>query len=294
MPRTEETVRYIFIGDIHGDIVWLNRIENEFSDQLETGGTKLVSVGDLVDSFTHDLTEQLQVVRKMVNLVEAGVAICTLSNHDLQYMKSHPLNGKGYDTCSGYKGVTLMALAPDLEPKMSKLWVPYFYLESPHRILVTHAGLSLDFVLTNEFPELAGFEMGPGWMDEVREGVGAYDYVMKKAWDEWATGTERGPYRSFGAVGVSRGGMGDCGGPLWCDWQDEFKPIPGLRQVFGHSANFTRARKNQKQIGSLRCTLDEQNWNIDGRRQGSWVLIYDTETFQFTPHDMGLPANDRP
>lgn len=45
-------------------------------------------------------------------------------------------------------------------------------------------------------------------------------------------------------AGVDRGGRQKFGGILWCDWE-RFKPIPGVRQVMGHTPGTeVRFRKN--------------------------------------------------
>lgn len=36
-------------------------------------------------------------------------------------------------------------------------------------------------------------------------------------------------------IGRARGGSAVCGGPLWCDFRNEFVELPDVRQVFGHT-----------------------------------------------------------
>jgi hypothetical protein len=50
------------------------------------------------------------------------------------------------------------------------------------------------------------------------------------------------------AIGHCRGGIHSCGGILWCDFNKEFEPVDGLRQVFGHTAG-----KNIRQKGENMC-----------------------------------------
>ena len=38
-------------------------------------------------------------------------------------------------------------------------------------------------------------------------------------------------------IGHCRGGRNKVGGIWWCDFNEEFKPIPGINQIFGHSAS---------------------------------------------------------
>jgi hypothetical protein len=42
------------------------------------------------------------------------------------------------------------------------------------------------------------------------------------------------PEETFTTVGHARGGV-SYGGPVWCDFNKEFKPIEGVRQIFGHT-----------------------------------------------------------
>jgi len=37
-------------------------------------------------------------------------------------------------------------------------------------------------------------------------------------------------------IGWARGGRSRAGGIFWCDFNDEFIPIPGVNQIFGHTA----------------------------------------------------------
>ena len=36
-------------------------------------------------------------------------------------------------------------------------------------------------------------------------------------------------------IGKRRGGLDDYGGLFWCDWNTEFKPLDGVKQVVGHT-----------------------------------------------------------
>lgn len=61
---------------------------------------------------------------------------------------------------------------------------------------------------------------------------------------------------AFAACGRSRGGLSPCGGPLWCDWHQEFKPSPLIgKQIFGHT------EVSSPQVLDLH--LPTESWNID-------------------------------
>lgn len=54
----------------------------------------------------------------------------------------------------------------------------------------------------------------------------------------------------FFDIGASRGGRSAYGGLFWSDWRFDFKPVPGVNQIFGH----TRGQ-------DIRC--EDNNWCID-------------------------------
>ena len=58
-------------------------------------------------------------------------------------------------------------------------------------------------------------------------------------------------------IGQSRGGSNLVGGIWWCDFNEEFVPVPGLNQIFGHSA-----RGGEAGIRST-ITEDSRNYCID-------------------------------
>lgn len=126
--------------------------------------------------------------------------------------------------CSGFNKATY-ARRHEFEPIVRNLFKPYLYLEDT--ILVTHAGLT-GLAFTKE------------------------DIKNLDAWSK--------DYESpFFAIGRARGGRAPIGGPLWCDFNMEFKPIPNLIQVFGHTHG--AGIRNKEESYCIDC-LD------DGQRSG--------------------------
>jgi hypothetical protein len=70
----------------------------------------------------------------------------------------------------------------------------------------------------------------------------------------------------FKQIGNSRGGYEVSGGLYWCDWWDEFIPVPGLRQVVGHS----HYRPEGESPGIVN---KGSNWNIDCLQRVEEVLL---------------------
>jgi len=100
--------------------------------------------------------------------------------------------------CSGYNAAT-QAHIIHLESRMNDALISYIELEG---FLITHAGVSDTFL--------------KGW------GASLEDYLAKGAYDQ---------------VGAARGGWPGraIGGLRWCDFNSEFTPIEGVKQVFGHT-----------------------------------------------------------
>lgn len=94
--------------------------------------------------------------------------------------------------------------------------------------LITHAGLSANF--------FGG--------EATREDVDTYLYT--------------GDYLQ---VGPARGGYFPCGGILWCDYEREFKAIPGVKQIFGHSAG-TEIRTRDKENYCIDCVGSDNGVHV--------------------------------
>jgi hypothetical protein len=169
-------------------------------------GYKLTLTGDLVDSFVWSRTEQLLLLEEVLNDIEASITECIIGNHEWSYLWPERMK------CSGHDAAFAVQLLP-LHARMFKLMKPYIYDDSyAEPILFTHAGLSAklleDFLVNDQSLLTTTLE------NELR----ALDEGM-----------------AFN-IGASRGGPDPVGGIFWCDYNHDFEPIEGLRQVFGHTA----------------------------------------------------------
>jgi len=103
---------------------------------------------------------------------------------------------------------------------MRALFEPYIW---EGNILVMYAGISAKL--------LRGLEIAEP--NAVRHaGQAVLSKSMLNGW--FADMSEDSPYWW---IGRARGGRDPIGGPLWCDWDAEFTPIPGLLQIVGHTHN---------------------------------------------------------
>ena len=191
-------MKSLFVGDIHGRIEVMEFVEKQFPEHQK------IFVGDLVDSFDRTRRQQLACVEKAFTMIERGDTRVILGNHELSYLVPREMR------CSGF-GESMAAMLLPLKSDIWKKFDHYVWM-AEHKLLVTHAGLT-DLLWTTYALTLENL---PAKLDE-----------WKLA--QWDTSPN-------GWIGKSRGGRNPVGGIFWCDFNDEFRPVKGLKQVFGHTS----------------------------------------------------------
>lgn len=198
-------MKFLFAGDIHGNVSFLDQAIN----YAERHNCRFVQTGDLVDS--HDPLvgpeQQLQVL-ELVHSRRHSTDIYLAGNHDLSYLWHHL-------RCSQYQQSHAGAFRDRLQE------IPFYYFFMIDNLLVTHAGLSLRFL---------------------KDQAGIYDFSLPDnpkntaPWlNTWLTEHTASVWSDLFQPGVARGGDIPTGGITWCDFFEEFEPIPGIHQIFGHS-----------------------------------------------------------
>jgi hypothetical protein len=238
--------KHIFVGDIHGDVGIIRALPEKFPDH------HLIFVGDFLDSFTYPSSYQVECVRLVLDYIRTGRATSLFGNHEFSYLGPRQLLASGYNPITNAQ---FMPLVSDVR----RAFKPFVYF-SASRVLVTHAGLTKQL-----------------W-DEHELTIDTLESTLL----DWFRAREcQSP---FYAIGRARGGWDRWGGPLWCDYQKEFTPIPGLAQVFGHSASMRPVQHCvEKRVGKLIRVLDENNYNVDCLQHGQEVLEFDEQSGLFSP-----------
>ena len=245
---------FLFVGDLHGEVGFFDKLLALYSESH-----RIVLMGDYLDSFRQPRVNQVVLVKKILHALETRKVYAALyGNHDYAYMT----NGDRRYGCSGYYPITQILLNEyGLTQRMMENFTPFLLLEEGTNapILATHAGLSLQV--------FRDFDLKlPSFADQLGD-MFAFDGKME------------------GMVGGARGGWEKCGGPLWCDWQSEFTPIPGLIQIVGHSHSFSPRAIGEKdgefQASSIRVLSNADDglyqFNIDclypGLYQHPWYVL---------------------
>ena len=183
-----------------------------------------IFVGDYFDQFHDHFDHARHTARWLKQSLNQPKRVHLWGNHDLPY------GNTGYAYCPGYdpaKERAIRSVMDDSDWAKLKLW----HIEN--RWLFTHAGLSRPYAPTNI------------------ENLATYLGTEEKA--AWSALASRNPHW-FWSIGTARGGFTPVGGLLWCDWETEFIPVPGLNQVLGHTpgSNFR-----------FKCDAQSENWCID-------------------------------
>ena len=188
-------MKYTFVGDIHGKV---DAVEHALSMDGQ-----VVFVGDFMDSFDRSPEDHRKCLELVLGAIEAGKARATYGNHELSYIIPQ-------HRCSGFDRVH-QDIMRSMEARIEAELEPFILL-SPD-LLVSHAGL------TNQI-----------WKRRKLAAVakrGELAAVLHGWWKE-----QRSPMHW---IGMRRGGLDSVGGMFWCDFNTEFQPVRGLRQVFGHT-----------------------------------------------------------
>jgi hypothetical protein len=200
-------MKYVFVGDIHGDYAQLSII----NDYATEHGYTVVQVGDICDSkgergFGREY--QKKALRLAIRMSMSG-HIFLYGNHDIPYL-SHR-HAEVY-RCSGYSSGFSFTVTELLKK------IPYKYAFSVDNILVTHAGLSMRMMESKVRPE------------DIPNVSASYlnDFIDKELTDN--------PFSTLLECGYARGGQYPFGGITWNDLVQEHVPIKGITQVFGHTA----------------------------------------------------------
>lgn len=160
---------------------------------------KIIFVGDLQDSFTRSHQDHSTCFELVLDAIEKGKAECVYGNHELSYLRPK-------HRCSGYNYHRHKVIDSHKE-RINALFKPYLFLGDS--FLVSHAGFTKD-LWDNEDVTLENIqEKFAAWWPRIESPL------------HW--------------IGQARGGPNYYGGIFWCDFEREFKPIPELIQVFGHS-----------------------------------------------------------
>lgn len=219
---------------------------------------KIVFLGDYQDDFDDDYRIAAETAEWLSDSLKKSNRIHIMGNHDTNYAFKH----RSYK-CSGYETIKNQVISEILKVSDWKKLPLYTWVGS---WLCSHAGVHRHFY--NEYGDGKNFEI---WLAET------CDEALNNAF-------ENKPALPIMRAGRSRGGIELYGGIDWCD-VDEFEPILGVNQIFGHTPqrfprwiNVGPDSQNKDQFSTNLC-LDVShcnyyaihNSNIDHHIDVRWI-----------------------
>ena len=206
-----EGERAVVIPDLHNK--W-RKAEAIIRDESPD---RVVFLGDYFDDFDDTPDDAAATASWLARSLADRTRVHLIGNHDVHYMSALP--GLG---CSGYDPRKQAAI-----DRCGVRWAglePYCWLGmagdgDTSAWLCTHAGLSATF------------------LESMQPGAKAQDVdrVLGAARTDLDRINDAGHPHTFLQAGRARRGPAVSGGIVWCDYRIEFRDVPGLRQIFGHT-----------------------------------------------------------
>lgn len=186
----------------------------------------LIFLGDFLDSFVFSPEQQIECLTVILKGIEEGKMTSIYGNHEMSYI-SPEFRCSGFNSKTNHMFKHLRSQV--VEHFKSHLWYPQWNL------LITHAGMTQ--------PLWDHYHLTPDTVNAT-----LHDWFKR-------------PNTPFHWVGNRRGGFNKIGGPLWCDYYDEFHAIKEIRQIFGHSI-----------VDHVTSDAKKRNWNIDCLQKSHGVV----------------------
>jgi len=218
--------RTIVIPDVHHR--W-----NLALKPLEITANRYIFLGDYFDNFGDTLEDTANTVRQLIELSKRDDVTLLFGNHDIGY------RFKGFE-CSGWTKEKC-----DLINKMmpAEVWEKMQLVTYVDGFILSHAGLA-ESIFSHPIDGITP------------------EYVAKLC-VEGLEHAQLGIYTPALTPGQARGGRQRQGGLDWLDFNQEFAPIKGINQIFGHTPA-PSARQSS--------TEDSINWCIDTHSKGFVIL----------------------
>lgn len=218
MPRWRVRMKTIVVGDLH---LKQSRILPQVERAVARHGAgRVVLCGDYVDEYGATDEDELRELTYMAGWLEArraeGLVVdALLGNHDFAYLQGWEI--------SGYRPV----VAPSVRWMLKEMHLAV--ATTVGDILVTHAGLTASWA--RRHPEVLG-SCEPG---QAEPATGAAEVAHAALDALYAQGPDSDGWRALFAAGPARGGW-QRPGPLWADVMELLAgPVPGMRQIVGHT-----------------------------------------------------------
>lgn len=199
----------------------------------------VVCLGDWFDSFTHDSEYDVEKTCKFLKkwIFKENFFTC-IGNHDVHYLYDNNTT-----ICSGYENRKYRFISDCLGSFLSPIRDKFQWYIWIDDFLCSHAGINT-------------YHFSP-FIELTRDGITKWlDSQLKIAERTLIDGEHNWIY----GAGAARGGRQNIGGITWQDFDSEFSPIEGVKQLVGHTPHPTIL--NHQTDGNLDFTTCD-NLDID-------------------------------
>lgn len=251
----------IIISDIHNRVDW---IEDALSSPILQPYNNVIFLGDYFDDF-NDTPQDVANAAKWLKLsLQKPNRIHLTGTHDLWYR--FPYNR--FIAASGNTEAKMYAIRSILnQEEWNKLYL-YHYEQN---FLLTHAGTHINLISEYVFKHKNLFDKYIVNKELQLSGQEIVDKIVKPATIEAIDRIKDGYSHPWLDAGVVRGEIQPVGGITWLDWRYEFKPIPGLNQIVGHTELKEPEEKYIKT--SINYNLDTRNHHLGILENGIFIWI---------------------
>jgi hypothetical protein len=90
-----------------------------------------------------------------------------------------------------------------------------------------------------------------------RYAVGEDPVILARQANEILPNLPKDEFDAWVARGIERGGNAAVGGITWLDWRSEFRPVPGVNQIVGHTPGIA-AKAQLLRRGQTKPTIVEE------------------------------------
>jgi len=183
-----------------------------FLEKNDKNFDKGIFLGDFLDSHGDNEFIAEETALYLKTILYNPKYIFLFGNHDVTY--SHLF---GLYPCSGYTKEKQIAIDKVL---IKEDWAKFSFAIEHQGWLITHAGVHPSF-----FPKGFSFEELTRLIERGIDIIPKIHPLFNAGW--------------------ARGGMNNIGGFLWLDWNNEFEPIEGVKQLMGHTRLHSEPEKKR-------------------------------------------------
>ena len=202
----------LILSDIHHKVDQATKIINH------VGADEVICTGDVFDDFDDTPDMVKNTCEWLEWFVNKPNHIFIRGNHDVQYQYAY----RKFQ-CSGYEQWKYFIIHDTIQPEVWDKVKWYHFLDD--RWLLSHGGLHK----YNVPDSIVKFKDDrKKYIEEISK------YLDHEIIEGFKCIADNRPSWIFNA-GYSRGGDQSVGGITWCDHNEEFIPVDGLSQIYGHT-----------------------------------------------------------